>query len=47
MADPNGNGEVAEAIDEALTLARAQLAELRESLATTVTTLERLDRKKV
>ena len=47
MADPKGNREMAEAIDEALTLALAQLAELRESLATTVTTLERLERKKV
>lgn len=46
MADPSGNGEVAEAIDEALTLARAQLAELRAWLATTVATLERAGRPK-
>ena len=46
MADPRENGEVAEAIDEALTLARAQLAELREWLATTVTALERAGRPK-
>lgn len=46
MADPKGNREMAEAIEEALTLARAQLAELRESLAITVATLEQLGRKK-
>lgn len=46
MADLKGNIEVAEAIDEALALARAQLAELRESLATTVTALDRIGHTK-